>query len=131
MSLTQIRIGLVLATLGAEFFLVLVLAFGGIEVGSGRDEIRWIGLPIWPQILIFPIAALSSVVATPESRRLAIALGRILLLLGCVGAVAWLIAHIDELDRGALAVGLVLPPAIVLLGVWLIDLRRREAESGK
>ena len=130
MSRNDVRVLLILATIGAEI-LLLITAFGGaaMEGASGRDgrPILWFLLGHMP---VLAVGVLACLIAKPWPTRFAMIVG--FLLLG-IDTAFILSTVVDTLAEGRelswLAVLFDLPGLIILAGVWLMVRARPQEPS--
>jgi heme/copper-type cytochrome/quinol oxidase subunit 4 len=112
---------LVIVTLGAEAFLLLVSAVSGFAAAdSGRQELHWFALGVFVQMLVLLVGGLACTVGSPGLLRIATVLGVVLLVLGLALIVVSSAAFAHDVNRGTFVFGLILPAVVVLGGVWLM-----------
>jgi hypothetical protein len=134
MNRNWVRVLLVVTMLGAEGFLVLLgLVFGLSATDSGLHEWDAAGFGVFVEMLLLLLGGLACIVASRSALQFAAVLGIALLVVGVVVDVVSYAAFQNDVSSGKFIVGLLLPAAIVLGGVWLMGrvnlIEGREAEA--
>jgi hypothetical protein len=117
-----VRVLLVVVALGAEGFLALLgLVFGLSATDSGSHAWDAAGLGVFVEMLLLLLGGIACIVGSRSSLQFAAVLGVVLLVVGVVVDVVSYRAFQNDVSTGKFIVGLLLPAAIVLGGVWLMS----------